>query len=101
MRPVLLRCLDTGTYALPDGQILDKAGLVGLHEKLSVSAHDKNAHRASAADYTLTIPAHKCLLTSVPVAKHEAALLHKTLPWVLEERLLEPAETQHFALGKI
>src|SRR5687767_4338266 len=101
MRPVLLRCLDIGTYTLPDGQLLDAAGLVAMHEKLSISSRNMNGHRDNSTDYTLTIPAQKCLLTSVPVAKHEAALLRKTLPWVLEERLLEPAETQHFALGKI
>ncbi|MES2626680.1 MAG: type II secretion system protein GspL, partial [Pseudomonadota bacterium] len=89
---MLLRCIDIGIFKLPNGQTVNTADLAAMHGKLLSSVRGKNAAEGNT-DYILTIPAHRCLLTSVPVTKHESRLLRKTLPWVLEERLLEPVET--------
>ena len=100
---MLLRCMNSGTFVLHYCQVLYQERLVVMREQLLASSRSRNTSStlANAADYTLVIPADKCLLTTIPVAKHEVRLLRKTLPWVLEERLLEPAETQHFAIGDI
>ncbi len=58
-------------------------------------------HTADVAppELHLLLPALRCLVTTLPVAKPEARLFTKTLPWTLEERLLEPVEQTHFAHG--
>jgi general secretion pathway protein L len=102
MKPVLLRCVDSGTFILPDGRLLDTAGLVAAREELLTAVRGtKPSQGSEIVDCTLAIPAQKCLLAQVPVSRQEVRMLRKTLPWTLEESLLEPAESAHFAIGKI
>lgn len=82
---MLLRCIESGRYALAEGQ-----GLTAAELKTCIPV---------AAELQLALPATRCLVTTVPVAKHEVRLLAKTLPWTLEDCLLEPAEHVHCAHG--
>ncbi|HEY0963933.1 MAG TPA: type II secretion system protein GspL [Pseudomonadales bacterium] len=94
---MLLRCLESGDFIACDAP--------------------RNATPASAAelatrlrgtftldtmpDLHLLLPAPRCLVASVPVAPHERRHLAKTLPWSLEERLIEPVEQVHVAHGEV
>lgn len=49
----------------------------------------------------LLLPAERCLVTTAPVARHEAKHLARTLPWTFEERVLEPVEQLHVAHGPV
>ena len=64
------------------------------------SAHDVAADPiALASDLTLVLPAQKVLLQTVEFAAHERRLLRQTVPYSLEEELLDDVDAQHFALG--
>lgn len=91
MHPVLLRCLDSGHYAL------------GAEAPLTAAqaAQRLGGMPAASRNLVLLVPAARCLVTTIPVARHEAKHLARTLPWTLEERLLEPAEQLHFAHGPV
>ena len=88
---MLLRCLESGHFAFADGQPLPAAELAA---RLRTSP-------TPAGDLHLLLPAARCLVTTQPVLKHEARHLAKTLPWTLEDRLLEPVEHLHFAHGPV
>lgn len=88
---MLLRCVESGHYALGDALPLTAAqAAVRLSGKL-----------AAPRDLVLLVPAARCLVTTAAVAKHEARHLSRTLPWTLEDRLLEPAEQVHVAHGPV
>jgi general secretion pathway protein L len=56
---------------------------------------------ARTADLVLVVPAQKVLLQEVEFAAHERKLLRQTIPYSLEEQLLDDVDTQHFALGAV
>jgi general secretion pathway protein L len=95
--PVLLRCLESGLFIPCDAP----SGSAPL------SAHElaQRLRGTFAADKQpalhLLLPAARCLVTSVPVAPHERKHLEKTLPWTLEDTLLEPVELVHVAHGPV
>lgn len=51
------------------------------------------------ADLILVVPAQKVLLRDVAFAPQEKRLLRQTVPYSLEEQLIDDVDTQHFALG--
>lgn len=51
------------------------------------------------ADLVLVVPAQKVLLREVPFVAHERRLLRQTVPYTLEEQLIDDVDTQHFAFG--
>ncbi len=53
------------------------------------------------ADLVLVVPAQKVALQEVPFAANERKLLRQTLPYSLEDQLIDDVDTQHFALGPI
>jgi len=53
------------------------------------------------SDLVLVVPAGKLLLREVGFEPHERRLLRKTVPYALEEQLLDDVDKQHFALGPI
>jgi type II secretion system protein L len=53
------------------------------------------------AELLLVVPARKTVLREVGFAAHERRLLRKTVPYALEDELLDDVDTQHFALGPI
>lgn len=77
---MLLLCADDGTCRLADG--------------LPLTA-------AVPGECTVLLPPSWCSITEVAVGPGEAALLRKTLPWRLEETLLVPVESLHFAHGDV
>lgn len=95
---MLLRCVDTDRFVLPDGQPLTALQLAA---QLGRTAAAQPGRRGTSEALHLLLPAARCLVTTVPVAPHEIKLLHKTLPWMLEERLLEPVEQVHVASGPV
>lgn len=94
---MLLRCLDSGRYALGDERDATPLSAAEAAARL----RGKFSAQALAQDLHLLLPAARCLATAVAVAKHEARHLDRTLPWILEERLLEPAEHVHVAHGPV
>jgi type II secretion system protein L len=91
---VLLRRLESGQYVFggePEAAPLTASEVAGRLR--GTLAYEQRLH--------LLVPAARCLLTQVPVAKHEARHLGKTLPWTLEERVLEPVEQLHVAHGPV
>lgn len=94
---MLLRCLESGGFiacdAPRDGTPLSAAELA-MHLRGTGATE-------SLPELHLLLPAARCLVTTVPVAPHESKHLAKTLPWSLEERLLEPVEQVHVAHGSI
>jgi general secretion pathway protein L len=91
---VLLRRLESGHYAFAnDG---DAAPLTAAEVAARLRGKLTNGQGLH-----LLVPAARCVVTSVPVAKHEARHLAKTLPWTLEERVLEPVEQLHVAHGPV
>lgn len=65
----------------------------GGHELLDrvCSEHDEIA---------VLVPAQKSLLTEVAFAAQERKMLRKTLPYSLEDELVDDVDTLHFALGQ-
>lgn len=63
------------------------------------SAQEFAAARSHAADLVLVVPAQKVLLQEVAFAAHERKLLRQTVPYSLEDQLIDDVDTQHFALG--
>ncbi len=53
------------------------------------------------AELVLAVPGEKVLLQQVDFAAHERRLLRQTIPFSLEEQLLDDVAAQHFALGPI
>lgn len=53
------------------------------------------------AELLLAVPARKSVLREVGFAAHERRLLRKTVPYALEEDLLDDVEAEHFALGPV
>jgi type II secretion system protein L len=53
------------------------------------------------AELLLVVPARKSVLREVGFAAHERRLLRKTVPYALEEDLLDDVEAEHFALGPV
>jgi len=51
------------------------------------------------ADVTLVLPAQKVSLREVAFVASERRLLRQTIPYSLEEQLVDDVDTQHFALG--
>lgn len=58
-----------------------------------------NAAHERAVDLVLVVPAQKVSLHDVPFEAHERKLLRQTIPYSLEEQLIDDVDTQHFALG--
>lgn len=56
---------------------------------------------ARTADLVLVVPAQKVLLQEIAFAAHERKLLRQTVPYSLEEELIDDVDAQHFALGAI
>ena len=56
---------------------------------------------ARSADLVLVVPAQKVRLQDVPFEAHERKLLRQTVPYSLEEELIDDVDTQHFALGPV
>lgn len=56
---------------------------------------------AHQAELVLEVPAQKMSLQMVSFAASERRLLRQTVPFSLEEQLLDDVETQHFALGPV
>lgn len=56
---------------------------------------------ARQADLVLEVPAQKMSLQQVAFAASERRLLRQTVPYALEEQMLDDVETQHFALGPV
>ena len=59
------------------------------------------APAAREADFVLVVPAQRVLLQDVAFAASERRLLRQTLPYDLEEQLIDDVDHQHFALGAI
>lgn len=57
--------------------------------------------RVRDSDLMLVVPAQKVLLQSVEFAAHERRLLRQTVPYSIEEQLIDDVDDQHFALGAI
>lgn len=92
---MLLRCLESGDFIACDAPRTETAAsAAGLAERLRGTL---SADRMP--DLHLLLPAARCLVMSVPVAPHEYRHLAKTLPWTLEDQLLEPVEQVHVAHG--
>ncbi|MET0377488.1 MAG: type II secretion system protein GspL [Spongiibacteraceae bacterium] len=53
------------------------------------------------AELVFVVPGDKVLLQQVGFAAHERRLLRQTIPFALEEQLLDDVAAQHFALGPI
>jgi general secretion pathway protein L len=53
------------------------------------------------AELLLVVPARKTVLREVGFAAHERRLLRKTVPYALEEDLVDDVEAEHFALGPV
>ncbi len=53
------------------------------------------------SDLVLVVPAQKVSLQEVTFAPHERKLLRQTVPYSLEDQLINDVDTQHFALGPI
>ncbi len=85
---MLLRLLDSGRYALGGDSLTAREVFTRTRNKLE-----------NPRSLQLLLPAARCLVTTMPVAKQEARHLAKTLPWTLEERVLEPVEQLHVAHG--
>jgi type II secretion system protein L len=64
---------------------------------------DAQALAAAAADaeLVLAVPAQRALLREVTVAAHERRLLRQTVPYSLEEELVDDVDGQHFAFGPL
>jgi general secretion pathway protein L len=73
----------------------DGAARIGCAADL---AADPTVHEA---DLVLVVPAQKVLLHSVAFAAHERRLLRQTVPYSLEEELIDDVGEQHFALGAV
>jgi general secretion pathway protein L len=56
---------------------------------------------AREAELVLVVPAQRVLLQEVAFAASERRLLRQTLPYNLEEQLIDDVDHQHFALGAI
>jgi type II secretion system protein L len=56
---------------------------------------------AREAELILVVPAQRVLLQDVAFATSERRLLRQTLPYDLEEQLIDDVDRQHFALGAI
>jgi type II secretion system protein L len=50
---------------------------------------------------TLLLPAESCLLRQVEYQKHEKNLLHKIIPFSLEDELVDRVDDLHFVIGKL
>ena len=57
--------------------------------------------RARDVDLALVVPAQKVVLRDVTFTPQERRLLRQTLPYSLEEQLIDDVDTQHFALGAL
>lgn len=86
--------------------------IAGEDELLAWSEPGADARRGSAAELAalpaareaelvLVVPAQRVLLQDVAFAASERRLLRQTLPYDLEEQLIEDVDQQHFALGAI
>jgi type II secretion system protein L len=93
---VLLRCVEPGRYVVDGERDAPPLTAVEVAARLRGRLTPQNA-----PDLHVLLPAARCLVTTLPVAKHEQKHLHSTLPWTLEERLLEPAEQMHCAHGPV
>lgn len=90
---ILVRQLGDGSF-----QWLDSA--VGIGE---VASGDLVALKAVAAEHStiaMLAAAECCSLTLCPFEASEAKLLRQTLPYELEEGLLQDVDTLHFSLGE-
>ncbi|HTR00277.1 MAG TPA: type II secretion system protein GspL [Candidatus Acidoferrum sp.] len=84
---MLLRISDRGDLLTGDGLSL----LASLPTSLPVSM--------AGQPVTVLLPPSLSSITELEVGAGEARLLRKTLPWRLEDTLLAPVETVHFAHG--
>ncbi|MFT3930041.1 MAG: type II secretion system protein GspL [Spongiibacteraceae bacterium] len=57
--------------------------------------------KARESDVVLVVPAQKVSLQEVSFAPSERKLLRQTIPYSLEEQLIDDVDTQHFALGPV
>jgi len=81
----LLAWSKPGSSAVQYGSALDYAADATLRE----------------SELVLVVPAHKVLLQDVAFAASERRILRQTLPYSLEEQLVDDVDLQHFALGAI
>jgi type II secretion system protein L len=87
-------------YATDDDQLRWQAadGVATAHGSVADVAADTVARDA---ELVLVVPAQKVLLRDVAFAPKERRLLRQTVPYSLEEQLIDDVDTQHFALGSI
>lgn len=57
------------------------------------------AQAADNAPVVLVIPASQCVLRQIPYEAHERKLLHKIVPFTLEEEIIDRVEDTHFAIS--
>jgi general secretion pathway protein L len=91
---VLLRRLESGGFALDTDPAAAPLAAAEVAMRL-------RARPAGVTNLHLLLPAARCLVTTVPVAKHEVRHIGRTLPWALEDRVLEPVEQLHIAHGPV
>jgi type II secretion system protein L len=87
-------------YAAGDDQLSWQAVADGsiVHGTASDVAADTSTRDA---DLVLVVPAQKVLLRDVAFAPQERRLLRQTVPYSLEEQLIDDVDSQHFALGTV
>lgn len=86
---MLLRCVDVMHARLDDGRILPIAETAAS----SVSPTDSGP--------LLVLPAELCGIHELSVSREEARLLHRTLPWRLEESVLTDCEQLHVSASAL
>lgn len=74
---------------------------VGDDDQLNLPESDAAFAKTRETDLVLVVPAQKVSLQEVAFASHERKLLRQTVPYSLEEQLINDVDTQHFALGPI
>lgn len=88
---MLLQILDALHVRLPDGRVVPIAELDAV---VPGFVDDEESS-------TLILPAELCGITELTVSRDEARLLHKTLPWRLEEIVLTEAEQLHLGAAAV
>lgn len=77
------------------------AGADGRVEGVGTPAELAALPQSQQAELVFAVPGEKVRLQAVPFAAHERRLLRQTIPYAIEEDLLDDVGAQHFALGPI
>lgn len=84
-----------------NGEVKASQILLTEHEGLWHWPAHEQADAAAGGDIVLVVPAQRILLREVRVSDAERRLLRRTVPYSLEEELVDPVEAQHFAFGQL